>query len=179
LPEIFGRIIEFIAKLSPRIAGTVFLFCLMILLLPTRIVAWLDFASTLKAYRLPLVLALLASGAYLATFALHHFWKSLTDYIQRIRARVRAKKRLHSLSHDEKKLLQSYITHATLTRRWNLGSGVVNGLVAEGLLVAASKYGSQAEGFAFNMKPWAYDYIFKHPELIATPGDTSEPDAFP
>jgi Super-infection exclusion protein B len=91
---------------------------------------------------------------------------------------VRGKKRMRHLSFDEKKVLQSYLKHRALTRRWNLGSGVVNGLVADGILFRASQVGSQIEGFAYNVHRWAYEYLLQHPDLVATPGDSSEPDAF-
>jgi hypothetical protein len=65
------------------------------------------------------------------------------------------------------------------TRRWNLESGVVNSLVREGILFLSSRTGNQVSGFAYNINQWALDYLVQHPELIATPGDTSEPDAFP
>lgn len=178
MSEILGRTIEFVTKISPRVAASVFLFCVVILLLPVRVIAWLDLASVMRTYRTALSLALLGTGTYLATYVLHSLWKHSIGYIQHKRALVRGKDRMRHLSFDEKKVLQSYLKHRALTRRWNLGSGVVNGLVADGILFRASQVGSKIEGFAYNVHRWAYEYLSQHPDLVATPGDSSEPDAF-
>ena len=59
LSEILGRVVEFVTRISPRIAASVFLFCVVTLLLPARVIAWLDLASVMRTYRTALSLALL------------------------------------------------------------------------------------------------------------------------
>jgi hypothetical protein len=181
LPEIFsfGKIIELVTKAHPRIFGVLFLFCLTILILPARALAWLNLTSLMETYRAPVSVVGLLTGLYLATYPLHALWKAGARFVQDTRAiRVR-KNRLHHLTREEKKLFQSYVQRHTRTRRWNLGSGVVAGLVRDGILFRSSNEGSQVEGFAFNIYDWALEYLTAHQELIATPGDTTEPDAFP
>jgi hypothetical protein len=178
LPEIFGKIIEFLTRASPRVFGALFLFCLIVLVLPARALSWLNLASLVEASRTAISLTLLGTGVYLATYPLHTLCKRGAQYVHEMRTIHIWKNRLHRLTFEEKKLLQSYLQRHTHTRRWNLGSGVVEGLVRDGILFRSSNAGSVVEGFAYNITSWAYDDIAKHPELVATPGDASEPDAF-
>jgi hypothetical protein len=43
---------------------------------------------------------------------------------------------------------------------------VVLGLVQEKILYQSSTVGSWRRGFAFNIQPWAWDYLQKHLDLI-------------
>jgi hypothetical protein len=165
--EILGKLIEAISKVfSPRLMGALFLLFLTIVVFPSL------------PRSLP-ILGLLGTGFYLATYPIHAFWKAAARYAQEKQSIRRGQDRLHHLTSEEKKLLQSYVKRGTRTRRWNVGSGVVNGLVRMGILFSSSNIGSQVEGFAYGISEWAFEYLNAHQELIATPGDTSEPDAYP
>jgi hypothetical protein len=172
--ELLGKIVEFLARVSPRTAVTLFLLSLALLLVPKSAATWLDLESLAKEHRTLLSLTVLASGAYLVTYLPHAAWKRCAPY----RKRRAVKKRLHSLTHEEKKLLQSYVHSYTRTRRWAAGSGVVGGLVLGGILFCASNIGSREEGFAYNIHDWVLEYLRSHQGLISTPGDTTQPDAF-
>ena len=165
--EIVGKLIELISKTpSARVMGALFLLCLTIVLLPSL-------------PRSVPVLGLLGAGFYLATYPIHALWKGAAHYVRYKRAVRFGKGRLHNLTFEEKKLLQGYVQRGTRTRRWNLGSGVVNGLVRMGILFRSSQVGYLVGGVPYEINDWALEYLKAHQELIATPGDTTEPDAFP
>ncbi len=176
--ENLGKITEFLTKASPRISAAAFLFCIATRVLPRRALAWLGIASVIESHETALGLTFLGTGAILATYPLHALWKLGAQYRLKARALRAGKNRLHRLTVSEKKLLQLYAVNQTRTRRLNLGSGVAGGLVQEGILFHSSNVGSQIDGLAYNIQSWAYDYIVERPELVATPGDTSELDAF-
>lgn len=125
------------------------------------------------------ILGLLGTGFYLATYPIGALRKWGEKSVHHKKLIGMAKHRLHQLTFDEKKLLQSYVRHDARTRRWNIGSGVVGGLAGIGILSQSSSIGSRAEGLAYSINDWAFEYLKAHPELIATPNDTTEPDAFP
>ena len=165
--EIVGKLIELISKTpSARVMGALFLLCLTIVLLPSL-------------PRSAPILVLLGAGFYLATYPSHALWKDAAHHVRYKRAVRFGKGRLHNLTFEEKKLLQSYVWLGTRTRRWNIGSGVVNGLVRTGILFRSSNIGSRVEGVPYEINEWALEYLTAHRELVDTPGDTTEPDAFP
>lgn len=74
-------------------------------------------------------------------------------------------KRLHDLTPHEKIILKKYIDHETRTQYLSIGDGVVSGLVHEEILYRSVNIGNLS-GFAYNIQPWAFDYLRQHPELL-------------
>ena len=76
------------------------------------------------------------------------------------------KKRLHRLSPEEKQLLRTYIERQTRSLNLDVTSGIVNGLEQETIIYQASSIGHLMSGFAYNIQPWAWDYLNEHPRLL-------------
>lgn len=79
------------------------------------------------------------------------------------------KKRLHRLTIEEKQILGRYIKGQTRSVYLNFNSGVVNGLVNETIIYRASNASNPEYGyaaFAYNIQPWAWDYLNKHRDLL-------------
>lgn len=79
------------------------------------------------------------------------------------------KKRLHRLTIEEKQILGAYIARQTRSIHLDLSSGIVNGLVAESIIYRSSNLSNPRAGltaFAYNIQPWAWDYLNEHPELL-------------
>ncbi|MBI1879994.1 MAG: superinfection exclusion B family protein [Chloroflexi bacterium] len=74
-------------------------------------------------------------------------------------------KRLHNLTRSEKAILKGYLGNQTRSQYLPIESGVVNGLEAEDIIYRASHIGKLDE-WAFNIQPWAWDYLTDHPELL-------------
>lgn len=75
---------------------------------------------------------------------------------------------LHDLSPEEKMVLATYIRGNTKTVILAPQSGVAGGLEAAHIIFRASTIGT-ASGFAYNIQPWARDYLRQHPELLSLP----------
>ena len=88
----------------------------------------------------------------------------INDY-RFLRAR---KKRLHRLSVEEKQILRAYIEGQTRSLMLDITSGVVNGLEQETIIYRSSSLGHLMSGFAYNIQPWAWDYLNEHRDLLGT-----------
>jgi hypothetical protein len=73
--------------------------------------------------------------------------------------------RLHSLSKSEKNVLRGYITKNTKSLVLSYMDGVANGLELTRIIYRSSTLGSDS-GFAYNIQPWAWEYLKKNPDLL-------------
>lgn len=88
---------------------------------------------------------------------------------QRYRKKHALKKRqqaLHSLTPEEKGYLIPYIEGLQNTVNVGLDDGVMAGLHSKGITYRAANIGSLLDGFAFNLQPWAREYLEKNPHLL-------------
>jgi len=88
--------------------------------------------------------------------------EKINDY-RLLRAR---KKRLHRLTAEEKQILRAYIERQTRSLNLDVMSGIVNGLEQETIIYRSSNLGHLMSGFAFNIQPWAWDYLNDHRDLV-------------
>lgn len=112
-------------------------------------------------------------GIFLLTAALvlSHWMISLYQWLAKRRLWSRrikaAKKTLHNLTGEEKEILRAYIGGNTRTQYLQLESGVASGLELEYIIFRSSNIGN-LDGWAYNIQPWAWDYLNKHRELLFT-----------
>lgn len=59
-------------------------------------------------------------------------------------------------------LLPYVVGETTIT--FSMMDGVRGGLEAKDIIYRAANVGSKIEGFAYNIQPWALDYLRRHPE---------------
>jgi len=105
-----------------------------------------------------LLIAILWSVGPLA----NRWWEEL-----RLEAKVR--ERLKKLAPDEKKVFQLYKDGKTRSQYFYPWDGVVLGLMNEGLLYRPTLGGLdlfRGDKFPFNIQPWVWDYLDKHPDLL-------------
>ena len=81
---------------------------------------------------------------------------------------------LHSITSDEKAYLADYILRGETTQYFPMEDGVVGSLRSKKIIYIASNLGSFVDGWAFNIQPWARDYLELHPELLE--GANPNPD---
>ena len=84
----------------------------------------------------------------------------------RMKSSASRKKALHNLSQAEKEVLSKYIDEDTPTQYFTIQNGVINELVAKGILYRPSIAGYGSGRFAYNIQPWAWNYLREHPELL-------------
>lgn len=73
---------------------------------------------------------------------------------------------LNMLSSAEKKVLRKYIKGNTKTQYFDMSDGVVGGLVSSEILYRSSNLSNQLGDFAYNVQPWAWNYLKKHYEIL-------------
>jgi hypothetical protein len=86
------------------------------------------------------------------------------------RLSVARKKRLHCLTIEEKYILSAYIEGQTRSMELPIQSGVVAGLVHAKIIYRATSLSNSMAGFAafaYNIQPWAWDYLNKHSDLLS------------
>lgn len=86
-----------------------------------------------------------------------------------LRSRKTSKLRLemlHKLTPEEKGYLVQYIHHGANSIYVGMDDGVMGGLQAKGITYRAANMGSVLQGFAFNLQPWAREYLEGNPTLL-------------
>jgi hypothetical protein len=74
--------------------------------------------------------------------------------------------KLNSLTEDEKQILRYYIAKDTRTNVLRVDDGVVQGLVAAGIIYRSANVGNILEGFAHNITDLAWDYLYVHRDVL-------------
>lgn len=153
---------------APKVWLFVLLIALPSLLLPQAAVELLGVDGLREQFRPWLGVASLVATAALileggsATLA---WWRKR-------KAGERLRMELRDLSATEKAALKPYLEERTKTQYFVLADGVANGLEARKILFRAASMGDMISGFAFNLQPWVWDELNKHPELLdLTPED--------
>ncbi|HEX9732949.1 MAG TPA: superinfection exclusion B family protein [Thermoanaerobaculia bacterium] len=156
-------------KLSPRALTGVALATGVFLFLGPKHLDYFGLTSLNAQMRPWIAVAFILSSALLLA---HVAFELCTIAHKRWQRRVLRKYRqaqLHNLSPDEKAVLAAYIFGDTKTINLNPQSGVAGGLEDAKIISRSSAIGSRMSGFAYNIQPWARDYLREHPELLAIP----------
>ena len=141
----------------------------LILFLPGEIsksLAVYDFREKYKVFLGPVFL-LTISFCFARVFIFF-----MSGHTERKRLKNR-QKMLHQLTPEEKGYLVPYIRHQKNTVSVGMDDGVMSGLEAKHITYCASSMGSVLEGFAYNLQPWARDYLNDNPQLLD--GHVGEP----
>ena len=75
-------------------------------------------------------------------------------------------KTLHNLTPEEKGYLVSYIKGKKNTVYVGMEDGIMAGLHSKGITYLATNMGDILDGFAFNLHPWARDYLEQNSHLL-------------
>ncbi|HID0768134.1 TPA: super-infection exclusion protein B [Clostridium botulinum] len=76
------------------------------------------------------------------------------------------RKQLYDLTNDEKRILARYIVNETKTQKLSYANGVVRGLESFKIIFRSSNVGTYGMLFSYNIQPWAWEWLNKHPELL-------------
>lgn len=171
MADVFKFALELL-KLSPRYCAAGAVVCGALLFAPERVLSRLGLLDFANHHRnvvglVFLVCTALAVLAFLAWAGRYVFAATLYRHMQK-----RCLKRLERLTEEEKKILRFYIWGQTRSNTLRFDDGVVQGVVAEGVLFRASSLGNVLEGFAYNIGETAWKHLNKHPALLN--GETDE-----
>lgn len=106
---------------------------------------------------------LVSGGLYnLAKFGIGKWNKKEIQSKQAAREQI-----LSSLSRVEKGILARYILGGTTTIAFDMRDGIVNGLIAKGILYRSSQYTNpMSYDLDTNIQSWGWEYIKNHPEFL-------------
>jgi hypothetical protein len=142
------------------------LFTGIVLFGPSWLLDTLGMTDWVARYRAYFGLLFLLSAVLL----LSRWGMAVYDWVQRRRQesqRLEQKQQwLHGLSEPEKQVLRQFLDNETTTRQLSMSDGVVGGLAAKGILFRSSPLGSAQFTFAYNIQPWAWEYLNSHPNLL-------------
>lgn len=134
----------------------------LILFLPKEYATTLAVDGFREEYRVYLGPAFLLTLSFCAARVFNFF-------MQGHRQRQNLKKRqetLHSLTPEEKGYLIPYIEGQQNTVNVGMDDGVMAGLRSKGVTYLAANMGDLLNGFAFNLQPWAREYLEQNPHLL-------------
>jgi hypothetical protein len=140
----------------------------IVLFAPAAVIARLGLDTLLSTYRPCVGGGFVLSAAIFASYLLAQAVRVLQPIaLQRWNVR-QWRKNLHYLSLPEQSLLAEYLDADSTTQCYFIGDGVVAGLIGKGILYRASNVGRPGlASFDHNIQPWAWEYLKRHPELVA------------
>jgi len=160
---------DYFRKISAAFLVAIVSVLALILFLPGEIsksLAVYDFREKYKVFLGPVFL-LTISFCFARVFIFF-----MSGHTERKRLKNR-QKMLYQLTPEEKGYLVPYIRHQKNTVYVGMDDGVISGLEAKHITYCASSMGSVLEGFAYNLQPWARDYLNDNPQLLD--GHVGEP----
>jgi hypothetical protein len=168
---------------SPLVFSGVAIACALPLFAPGSVMAFLGLAEAREVYRPYLGGALLVSGSFLAAQGVALAQRRVSGLLS-ARNKRRGEEQLEAgqttlqtLTADEKAYLAPYILRGDTTVYYQIEDVVVGGLEARSILYRASNVGRALTGFAYNLQPWARDYLTANPHLLE--GARSRPSGPP
>jgi len=159
-----SKFIEWI-KLSPRYIFPFLIISGFFLFAPEHVLSIFGLSTFTTQYKPIIGIIFLFSSALLLSHWFIEIWKWLVKGIKNTRAKKNFKHKLHQLTAAEKLILRDYLRNNTKTQYYSMTNGIVSGLELEGILYKASNIGHVYK-FAFNIQPWVWNYLKKHPETL-------------
>lgn len=90
----------------------------------------------------------------------------LNERINECRRQKLLRERLFKLTEEEKEILSYYIDNQTKSQNLSYTYGVVKSLERNLIIYRASTLSAYGDSFAYNIQPWAWDYLNKNPKLL-------------
>jgi len=163
--DIAKNLVDWI-KLSPRYLLPICIFAGFVVFAPPQVLSIFGLIDMVSRYRPWFGLAFLLSAALLASSAVFAFYEFMKKKRLEEAVRKHRRLRLHQLTEDEKELLRGYIHNQTRTQYLSMSDGRVGQLQTEKIIFRASNLGDYLDGFAYNIQPWAWEYLNDHPEVL-------------
>ncbi len=148
-----------VLKLAPRYLLAVIVFCGVLLFVEDDIAKTLGIYNFTQNYRQWLGIALIATSSLVIIDWSIKISMVIRDIAFRIKRKKSILKSLHSLTEEEKQILRYYLCKQSKSNVLRIDDGIVNGLVAKGIIFRAANQGNLVEGFAHNINQLAWDYL--------------------
>jgi len=172
----FGKYLDWI-KLSPKYLSPIALVSGFLLFAKPSWLARFGLVEFVAQYRPYIGVIFLLAASLLVSHWLISSYKWLAKRRLWSKELKSAKQHLHNLTHEEREILRAYVGRDTRTQYLPIESGVVAGLEWQHIILRSSHIGSLVDGWAYNIQPWAWDYLHEHPELLFSKEELEQLDA--
>lgn len=160
-----GQFLNWI-RLSPKYLLALALAAVFLLLMPEDIAESIGLQKFITEQKPWIGLVALVSVALLSAHGLVWLGCFGKDFYKSRKLQKAWKANLKDLTPEEKDILARYILNQTKSRKLDPQSGIVNGLCDSGIIYPAGKFGTLYGGLAYNLQPWAWQELKKHPEYL-------------
>jgi hypothetical protein len=167
LEQIWSKVSDFLKARLTTLIGLA-IACAVIAFLPDAAIETLGLTKIRQDYQ-PFVG--LAAIVFTTLSAVEIAAKAISvgsTFIKRQLHANEGRKRLRDLTPEEKQVLCNYVLNDTRTQTFQMQDGVIQGLCRDHILYPAAPFGEVLRGMAYNIEPWAWEYLRKHPDLITT-----------
>ena len=161
----FGKVLDWL-MLSPKYLLPILVAASILLFGPVEFLNIIGLEKFLGEYRMWVGVAWLASAALLASRLLTPIVKFLRRWVFEKNWVRHGKNRLQQLTPTEKEILRGFVFYNTRSQYLDFQNGDVKGLERERIIVMASNTGNLPQGFAYNIQPWAWEYLNENPQLL-------------
>lgn len=127
----------------------------------------LGIASNIETYRPWMGLIFLLSACWMLVTGILALAEASGKKWRDSRAVLSRRRRLHKLTRDEKECLRYFFTIPPQRTAYLGETGVLQGLVDDGLLYKPSMQINRAGVAYYNILDWVLEYLAEHPELLA------------
>ena len=134
----------------------------LILFLPEELAKLVAVDGFREQYRVYLGPAFLLTVSFCAA-RIYMFFMRGYDQKKALKSK---KKSLHKLTPDEKGYLVPFVINQQNSINVGMDDGVMAGLRSKGITYTPTRMGSVLDGFAFNLQPWAREYLEENPQLL-------------
>lgn len=155
-------IIEYLRTIPAAFLFAIGFVLALILFLPeeyARVIAVDGFRTEYRVFLGPMLLFVIAIGAARA-------YTAIIKLFSNIRASKQRQNLLHKLTPEEKGYLVPYIEEQKTSIYVGIDDGIMSGLRARGITYNPTNAGDLLNGIAFNLQPWAREYLNNHQELL-------------
>lgn len=163
--ELFTGALDAI-KLAPRYLAPVGLVAAALLFTPQEYLQVVGVHQLAQDYRPVLGLLLLFCAATLLVAISLALWRAVGNGWGGRKFKRHIHQRLGRLSEDEKQILRFYISQQTRANTLRIDDGIVQGLVAAGIIYRSANMGSLVDGFSHNISEIAWEYLHENHALL-------------
>lgn len=163
--ELFTAALDAI-KLAPRYLAPIGILSAALLFTPQKYLQVVGVHQLAQDYRPVFGLLMLFCAATLVVSISVALWRATSRGWGKRKFKRRIHQRLTRLSEDEKQILRFYISQQTRSNTLRIDDGIVQGLVAAGVIYRSANMGSIVDGFSHNISEVAWEYLHENHVLL-------------
>jgi len=148
-----------VLKLAPRYLVAVIVFCSVLLFIKDETAKLLGVYDFTQNYRQWLGIAFTGTSSIIIVDWCIKVGGVIRNRAIKIKREKRILQSLHGLTEEEKQILRYYFAKQSKSNVLRINDGIVNGLVAKGIIVRAANQGDLIEGFTHNINELVWDYL--------------------